>query len=69
MLTKMDSNRNMSQNLDNSSILSIVISLFDEEMNEDILIESLTRVLTALKDPYEVVLVDVGSKDGTWANQ
>ena len=46
--------------------LSIVVPLFEEEENVRPLLESLRGALAKLHILYEVVLVDDGSKDGTW---
>ncbi len=46
--------------------LSIVIPLFDEERTLDELYRRLTTVLRALGRRYEIVLVDDGSRDGTY---
>jgi glycosyltransferase involved in cell wall biosynthesis len=47
--------------------LSIVIPLRDEESNVAPLHEELTRVLSALGRSYEMVLIDDGSEDQTFA--
>ena len=47
--------------------ISIVIPLRDEERNIVPLHEELTAVLTALGRPYEVILIDDGSEDATFA--
>lgn len=47
--------------------LSIVIPLRDEELNVEPLHEELTRVLVSLRRPYEIILIDDGSVDGTFA--
>ncbi len=47
--------------------LSIVIPLRDEELNVAPLHEELTRVLTALGRSYEIILVEDGSTDTTFA--
>ena len=47
--------------------LSIVIPLRDEESNVALLHEELTGVLSSLQRSYELVLVDDGSEDGTFA--
>jgi glycosyltransferase involved in cell wall biosynthesis len=43
--------------------LSIVLPVYNEEKNIPILFESLTRVLSQQKRPYEIIAVDDGSKD------
>jgi len=47
--------------------LSIVIPLRDEESNVAPLHEELTRVLAAIGAPYEMILIEDGSVDGTFA--
>lgn len=47
--------------------LSIVIPLHDEELNVAPLHAELTSVLERMGVPYEVILVDDGSEDGTFA--
>jgi glycosyltransferase involved in cell wall biosynthesis len=47
--------------------LSMVIPLHDEELNVAALHEELTRVLRQLDRPYEILLIDDGSRDGTLA--
>jgi len=47
--------------------LSIVIPLFNEEASLQPLFEELEMVLEALQRPYEVVFVDDGSTDGSFA--
>ena len=46
--------------------LSVVIPLFDEERTLDELYRRLAAVLRALGRSYEIVLVDDGSRDGTY---
>jgi glycosyltransferase involved in cell wall biosynthesis len=47
--------------------LSLVIPLLDEEPNVEPLYDELTRALDPLGTPYEIILVDDGSADGTFA--
>jgi glycosyltransferase involved in cell wall biosynthesis len=47
--------------------ISVVIPLRDEELNVVPLHEELTGVMAALGVPYEIILVDDGSADGTFA--
>src|SRR5262245_49097551 len=47
--------------------LSVVIPCYNEELVLDTLHERLGRVCDSLGVDYEVVLVNDGSKDGTWA--
>jgi glycosyltransferase involved in cell wall biosynthesis len=46
--------------------LSIVIPVYNEEGNLNELHARLTNVLTELALPYEMVIIDDGSTDGTW---
>jgi dolichol-phosphate mannosyltransferase len=48
-------------------VLSIVVPAFDEEASLPALATRLHRVLRTLGVAYEVVIVDDGSRDGTWA--
>lgn len=45
--------------------LSVVIPVFNEELNLELLYERLERVLEELGQPYEVIFVDDGSRDGS----
>ncbi|MBW7905147.1 MAG: glycosyltransferase family 2 protein [Phycisphaerae bacterium] len=45
--------------------LSVVVPMLDEEANVDALLERTCRVMDALNDPYEIIVVDDGSTDGT----
>jgi glycosyltransferase involved in cell wall biosynthesis len=47
--------------------LSIVIPVFNEEENVPLLAEEIRRALDPQEVAYEVVAVDDGSTDGTWA--
>jgi len=47
--------------------VSVVIPLRDEERNVLLLHEELTAALTPLGVPYELILIDDGSEDGTFA--
>jgi len=48
--------------------LSIVIPVFNEEENIAPLVHEIERVLAPLQKSYEIVVVDDGSKDGTFAS-
>ncbi len=47
--------------------LSIVVPVFNESGNIDVLVAALTKELDALDLSSEIILVDDGSRDGTWA--
>ncbi|MGH7817863.1 MAG: glycosyltransferase, partial [Candidatus Binatia bacterium] len=47
--------------------LSIVIPIFNEEENIEPLIREIDAVVAPLAKTYEIVAVDDGSKDGTFA--
>jgi glycosyltransferase involved in cell wall biosynthesis len=47
--------------------LSLVVPLRDEEENVDALVDEIATVLGAAVPGYELILVDDGSTDGTWA--
>lgn len=47
-------------------VLSIVVPLFNEEGNAKPLVTALHEVLATLDAPYEIVLVNDGSRDRTW---
>ena len=47
--------------------ISVVIPIYDEEGNVEPLCRELSAVMTALGRPYEIILVDDGSRDGTYA--
>ena len=51
-----------------STVLSIVIPLFNEEGNVAPLIKELEKAVSNIGKTYEVILVDDGSSDGTWSN-
>lgn len=48
--------------------LSIVIPFFNEEDNIDMMIDTLLNCLEPLKVKFEIIMVDDGSSDGTWAS-
>ena len=47
--------------------LSIVIPVYNEEENVEPLIQEINAVLRPLGKPYEIVVVDDGSRDATFA--
>ena len=48
-----------------AGVVSIVIPIFNEEENVARLYDALNAVLPSLNRPYEIILVDDGSTDGT----
>src|SRR4030067_3824962 len=48
--------------------LSVVIPVYNEEESVKFLYEAVTKALSDLKRPYEIFLVDDGSKDNTYKN-
>lgn len=56
----------MSTSTANKLYLSIVIPLFNEEGNVDVLVRTLEGHLQPLNVSYEILLVDDGSHDRTW---
>lgn len=53
--------------LSERDLVSVVIPLFDEAENVGPLVAALIPALDGLNRPYEVILIDDGSKDGTAA--
>jgi len=47
--------------------ITVVVPCYNEEGNLPTLLERLTAVLDAKGLPYEIIIVDDGSTDGTWA--
>ena len=47
--------------------ISVIVPLFEEQANVRPLYEALTRVLDGMNEPYEILFVDDGSRDGTFA--
>src|SRR5918912_4357648 len=47
--------------------LSVVVTVFDEERTVDEVYERTVAALDALGRPYELIFVDDGSRDGTFA--
>lgn len=62
----MDNSRSHSHTDNEKPVLSVIIPLFNEETNIDVLMESLRDVLAGLGVSYEIILVDDGSMDGSW---
>ncbi|MBW2647687.1 MAG: glycosyltransferase family 2 protein [Deltaproteobacteria bacterium] len=52
---------------DMSTYLSIVIPLYNEEESVEKLLASILRVSEQFDFPYEIIFVDDGSQDNTWA--
>src|SRR5262245_11081828 len=52
-------------NRQNAIKFSIVVPLYNEEDNVAPLYVRLTQVMTGLEEPYEIIFVDDGSRDGT----
>lgn len=50
----------------NPCYLSIVIPLYNEEDNVEVLFEKLSKNLESLNGSFEIIFVDDGSKDKTW---
>lgn len=48
-------------------IVSVVVPLYCEEGNVELLVTRLTGVLTGTGYPYEIILIDDGSTDATWS--
>src|SRR4028119_1344702 len=46
--------------------ISVVIPAYNSELTLSPLIEELQRVLASLTDDYELIVVNDGSRDGTW---
>jgi len=60
---------NMQKTQKNESVMiSVVIPLYGEEGNVTILVDKLLGVLNGTEGGFEVILVDDGSQDGTWAS-
>jgi len=47
-------------------VISVVVPAYNEERCVLPLVEAVRRVLDGIGEPYELVLVDDGSSDGTW---
>lgn len=48
-------------------VISVVIPLYNEEDNVKLLYEELSPVLEEIGEPYEVIIIDDGSKDASFA--
>ena len=53
--------------MSNPTNVSIVIPVYREENNVNILLTAIQKELTITNEAYEIVLVDDGSTDNTWA--
>ena len=53
-------------NYKNEAVFSVIIPVFNEEGNLKPLYTRLTKVMRALKRPYEIIFVDDGSSDGSF---
>lgn len=51
----------------NSIRLSVIVPAFNEERNVPRMVEEITAACVRLAVPYEVIFIDDGSKDGTYA--
>jgi glycosyltransferase involved in cell wall biosynthesis len=49
-------------------VISIVVPMFNEQENVSHFLSRLVPVMEALDENYEIIIVDDGSKDATWAN-
>jgi glycosyltransferase involved in cell wall biosynthesis len=52
--------------IESSYYLSVVVPMYNEQDNAQPLLEELWSVLSELKKPFEVIVVDDGSSDQTW---
>ena len=48
-------------------MISVILPAFNEEKNIARTAETLSGILTSANIPYELLFVDDGSTDGTWA--
>lgn len=51
---------------DGNPIISVVVPLYNEAGNVSVLVTRLVDSLAPLRQTFEVLLIDDGSKDGTW---
>jgi undecaprenyl-phosphate 4-deoxy-4-formamido-L-arabinose transferase len=61
---EVDSTRRQ-ERTDSAALLSVVVPVFNEEKNLDVLIDRCVGTCDAMQRPYELILVDDGSKDGS----
>ena len=54
--------------MNNHPKISVVIPMYREEENVREMLASVTSVMDATGEPYEVICIDDGSNDGTWEN-
>ena len=47
--------------------LSVVVPLFNEEESVDSLVQTILQAILPLEKPFELILVDDGSRDDTWS--
>ena len=47
-------------------VISVIVPVYNEERNIPVLCERVLAVMDGLGKPFEVILVDDGSKDGSW---
>lgn len=57
----------MSKSLINQPLLSVVIPLYCEGDNLKKVLQIIFDILDSLNEPYELILIDDGSTDNTWA--
>jgi glycosyltransferase involved in cell wall biosynthesis len=48
--------------------LSIIVPLYNEKESVDLLVERICKAIEHQGLSYEIILVDDGSTDGTWAS-
>jgi glycosyltransferase involved in cell wall biosynthesis len=53
------------ETMNSKSMISLVIPVYNEQGNLPALMERIRRVMSAMDRPYEVILVDDGSRDGS----